>query len=111
MKEPADSPPKYPSPLRPPTSNNGELIFHKERNKVPLGGDDEEFSREQSRYLNRYADRPILSSGVKEVNGRGINDGFYAGELPRKTDSNYPSKVRPGNQGNLVNYIRGKYAN
>lgn len=61
--------------------------------------------------MNRYADRPILTSGVKEVDGRGIDDGFHAGELPRKTDSNFPSRVRGGREGNLVNYIRGKYAN
>jgi hypothetical protein len=68
MKEPsyvAESPPKYASPRRPPANQNGELMFHKERTKGKMGADDEEFSREQSRYLNRYADRPILSSGVK----------------------------------------------
>lgn len=99
MKEPsyvAESPPKYASPRRAPANQNGELVFSKERTKGLLGADDEDFSREQSRYLSRYADRPILSSGVKEVNSRGFGDGFYPGELPRKTDSNYPSRVRGG---------------
>jgi hypothetical protein len=44
-------------------------MFHKPR-RVAVGNDEEEFSREQNRYLSRKADRPILSSGVKEVNTR-----------------------------------------
>jgi hypothetical protein len=103
-------PQKYVSPSKVPPEDQGELMFHKKRAQG-LHNDEEEFSREQNKYLNRNPDRPILSSGVKEVNTRerGIGDGFHAGELPRP-GGNSNSPVRGGREKSLVNYIRGKYA-
>ena len=77
-------------------------MFHKPRGR-DLGNDEDDFNREQSRYLNRYDGKPILSGGT-----RGENPTFTKGELPRKVGGYSPSKV--SREGNLVNYIRGKYA-
>jgi hypothetical protein len=71
-------------------------MFHRPRNRA-LANDEEDFSKEQSKYLSRHQDRPILGrAGMEEVNSRerrGNNDYFLAGELPRRQEGS-PSRGR-----------------